>query len=259
MDAAVVVEKARAVHPRLLVDTAALALHLAGLPAAQEAHAVDLCVAFAAAHGDPTAIGLVEAILDDVTPSLRAVRLDDEQVDDVRQQTRARLLMVAADGAPPRLLAYGGKGPLGAFVRVVATRLALSAKRARDPLSGTDDGLATLATPEASAELAALRAAHADTFRSALHAALAELEPVQRSVLRLQLLDGLGVDEIGLLHQVHRATAARWLVRAKDDLRRRTRKHLEARLSVRGTELESLVAALQSRLDLSIERLLREP
>lgn len=258
MDAVAVFEKARGVHPRLALDVVALGAHLDQLPAAQEAFGVDLCVAFAAAHGDPVATQVVEAILGDVTPSIRAVRLDDEQVDEVRQRTRAHLLMAAHDGAPPRLLAYGGKGPLGAFVRVVATRLALSAKRARDPLAGTDDGLAQLATPEASAELAALRAAHADTFRAALHAALAELEPVQRSVLRLQLLDGLGVDEIGLLHQVHRATAARWLVRAKDDLRRRTRKHLEARLSVRGAELESLVAALQSRLDLSIERVLRE-
>lgn len=257
VDAAVAIEKARAVHPRLAVDPRAFAAHLAGLPDALEAYAVDLCVAFAAAHGDPSAIAAVEHLLDDVTPSLQAVRLDAEQLDEVRQATRARLLMPSADTVP-RLLAYGGKGPLGAFVRVVATRLALSAKRVRDPLSGTDDGLAVLATPEASAELATLRAAHTETFRAALHAALGELEPVQRSVLRLQLLDGLGVDEIGHLHQVHRATAARWLVRAKDDLRRRTRKHLEARLSVRGAELESLVAALQSRLDLSIERVLRE-
>ncbi len=251
--------EARAGLPRIAVDEAALAAHVARVdPEGTCERLPDLVVAFAAARGDATAIGLVEHILVDIRPSLLVLRLSPEALDEVLQQVRARLLMTASDGTPPRLEAYGGKGPLGAFVRVVATRLALSARRAHDPLAGTDDGLATLAADQDSAELATLRATHAETFRAALHAALAELEPEQRSVLRLQLLDGLGVDEIGLVHRVHRATAARWIVRAKEDLRKRTRRQLEARLALRGPELESLVAALQSRLDLSLERVLRD-
>ena len=37
------------------------------------------------------------------------------------------------------------------------------------------------------------------------------------------LLDGLGIDQLASLHKIHRATAARWLTRVREELARRTR------------------------------------
>jgi RNA polymerase sigma-70 factor (ECF subfamily) len=87
---------------------------------------------------------------------------------------------------------------------------------------------------------------------------LVALSPEQRNVLRLHLLDGLNIDQIGLIHQVHRATVARWLARARETVRDDTRRRLAAKIAVDGPELESIVTALHSQLDVSVQRILRE-
>jgi DNA-directed RNA polymerase specialized sigma24 family protein len=39
-------------------------------------------------------------------------------------------------------------------------------------------------------------------------AAMDAMPPLERAVLRYQVVDGLSIDEIGALYDVHRATAA---------------------------------------------------
>ncbi|MFY0535383.1 hypothetical protein [Nannocystis pusilla] len=52
---------------------------------------------------------------------------------------------------------------------------------------------------------------------------MAELDEQARNLLRQHLLDGLSIDQIAGLQRVHRATAARRLVRVREDLAQRTR------------------------------------
>ena len=68
----------------------------------------------------------------------------------------------------------------------------------------------------------------------------------------------LGIDHIGKVYDVHRATAARWLTRARESLFEMTRSHLRAELGLDDDEFQSLVRLVRSRLDVSVCRILAE-
>jgi RNA polymerase sigma-70 factor (ECF subfamily) len=82
------------------------------------------------------------------------------------------------------------------------------------------------------------------------------LPSTDRGILRLHLLERLNIDEIAALHDVHRATAARWLTRIRHHIGEHTREALRARLRLDASELDSLLRAVDSRLDLSLSRIL---
>jgi RNA polymerase sigma-70 factor (ECF subfamily) len=111
---------------------------------------------------------------------------------------------------------------------------------------------ATVADPE----LELVKRRHSEDFEAAFRDALAALAPRQRNVLRLHFVDGLTIAAIGAVHRVHRATAARWLAGARADVLERTRSALRARLRLTPTEVDSLVAVVQSRLDVNLRALL---
>ncbi len=54
-----------------------------------------------------------------------------------------------------------------------------------------------------------------------------------------------------------RATAARWVASARQDLLDGTKAQLARELALSGEEVESVIRVVRSRLDLSVERLLR--
>jgi RNA polymerase sigma-70 factor (ECF subfamily) len=63
------------------------------------------------------------------------------------------------------------------------------------------------------------------------------------------------VDHLGAFYKIHRSSAARWLSRARDHLLEETRSLLLRRLKMTDSELESLMRAVTSRLDLSMKHL----
>jgi RNA polymerase sigma-70 factor, ECF subfamily len=79
-----------------------------------------------------------------------------------------------------------------------------------------------------------------------------------RAVLRAHAVNGLSIDQIGALYQVHRATAARWVQHAKVSLLDALRAALKERLGVEGAACDSIVALVQSRIDLSMPRVFAE-
>jgi RNA polymerase sigma-70 factor (ECF subfamily) len=102
-----------------------------------------------------------------------------------------------------------------------------------------------------------MRQRYADAFRGAFEAALAKLDAKDRNVLRFHLVDRLAIDQIGAIHGVHRSTAARWLAGIRERLYRSTRRHLMDELHIGTSELDSILRAIQSRLDASIGRHLK--
>ena len=70
------------------------------------------------------------------------------------------------------------------------------------------------------------------------------------------MLDGWSIDQIGSLYGVHRATAARWLTNAREELGARIRAGLAERLEIGESQVDSIVALVTSRIELSLERLL---
>jgi RNA polymerase sigma-70 factor (ECF subfamily) len=172
-------------------------------------------------------------------------------VDELRQAVRERLLV----GDPPRLAQYDGTGPLAAWLRAVASRVASNLARAtakEELVSAVPE--ASLAAP--TAELALLRGQYRAHFREAFAGALAALEASERTVLRLHTLDGLSLASIGAMFHRDASSVSRWLAKIRAQLLAETRRRLGARLSLQGSELESLMRVADSELTMSLSGLL---
>ncbi len=188
-----------------------------------------------------------------VSRALRRIDSSESFAAEVQQLLREELI-VGVKGRVPKLACYAGRGPLASWIRTAALRTALNL---RDPRKQT---LHTDLPPDAPAthpEVRYLRDKHRDDFQRALKDALRGLSARDRNLLRLSFLDGLSIDRIGALFGVHRATAARWLGRARTRLQEATLSLLKERLKVTDSELASLILVVRSELNVSLSHLLR--
>jgi len=215
----------------------------------------ELTLAAAVAAGDPAAIREFEArYLVPVRSQLRAMNLGAADIADIEQTIRIKLL-VGEDGAPARLVQYAGQGKLGGLVRVAAVREALTLLR-RKKTTTSEDWLEELSSPDDDPELVRLKARHRVEFKAAFEAAVRRLSPREHTLLRLHLVRQHSIDHIGAVYGVHRATAARWIEAAKRSLRSETSGILAERFDLRGPELDRVIDLIESRIELSIDRLL---
>jgi RNA polymerase sigma-70 factor (ECF subfamily) len=246
-------QRGRAAWPGIELTDAQLAAHLARLELPAEPHE-DLYLACACALGDPAAIAAFESgVLVHVGSFVGRIDASPQFVDEIRQTLRHRLLVARSDG-PPRIADYAGRGPLGAWVRVAAVRAAIDLRR-----EGQGVGQASMApaiSRELSPEVQLLRARYQTHYEDALRAALATLDAKERNLLRMHVVDGLTVDRIGLVYQVHRATAARWVQSVRAKLLDHIYRSLGERLQLSKTELDSLTALVHSQLRVSLTGLL---
>lgn len=215
----------------------------------------DLWLACACAKGQRAALDQLDAVLASLRPTLARIGLDAGAIDELLQQHRARLLVHERE-RPPRILAFRGHGDLRSWLKVALVREALRSQRrgAAADGGGDDDELEHLMSPGPDPELAAMLATYRAGFREAFGRALARLPPRDRNVLRYHLLEELAIDDIGAIYRVHRATAARWLVRIREQLHDDTRSELRASLALAEHELDSVLRLLRSQLDASIAR-----
>lgn len=216
--------------------------------------AVDLYLACACLAGDRAALAALDArVIAKLDKAVAGVDPSPDFVDELRQRVRERLLV----GSPPRLTEYAGQGSLLGWARTVAVRLALNLKRDLGRETPEDDEvLAELPLTGRDVELDFVRAQHREDFTTAFREALAALEPRERNALRLSYVDRLSIDQIGAIYGAHRATAARWLAAAREKLVDGTRARLSERLKLTASEVDSLLGALQSNLEVSLNRFL---
>ena len=93
-------------------------------------------------------------------------------------------------------------------------------------------------------------------FEASVKLALERLSVRQRNLLRHYFIDRLGIDELGRLYGVHRATAARWLSQAREAVRDETRAILVDQARLRTAEAESVMRLVDSQLEVSLGGLL---
>lgn len=216
----------------------------------------ELFLACGCSRGDAAALALLEAKYLDVVPAALAhMKLGPETIDEVRQLVRHKLL-VAEPGKTPKLDTYAGRGKLRGLVQVVAVRTAISLLRKSKGHRMTSDGLAELPDAGHDAELSYMKEKYRAAFKAAFASALTSLTSRERNFLRLHHFGGLTVEQVGEVYGVHRATATRWLAKIRESLMSVTREQLGADLGVDKSELDSVMALIQSRLDVSVERLL---
>lgn len=225
----------------------------------QRLHADDLFLVVAVTEG---VAGAAETFArrhrDELLRAVRKYEGPRQSVEDLVQGVLEKLL-VGAPGKPPKLAEYAGQGPLRSWLKVVAARTAIdavkgSAQHKRE--HGVDD-LAKAADHSGDPELDFIKETYRASFKEAFAEAIAVLPPEERTLLRMSILRGLGIDEIGAIFHVHRATAARRVARARESLLSAVRRTLSAKLGVRDDEVDSVIGLIGSRMEVSLERLLR--
>jgi RNA polymerase sigma-70 factor (ECF subfamily) len=222
-----------------------------------ELDAAELYLAAGCVRGDPAALqALRQRFFDPVAPRLRRRGIGPASLEDVWQILCERLLVRSA-GDPPRIARYAGTGELHGLIRVAATRVALNwldKERRREAVG--DDLLSRLAAATPDPELHAMKHQHRTEFKQELETAVADLSAQDRMILRLHIVQRLGIDGIASICSVHRATAARMVARAKDRLATVLRERLARRWRLAGDDLRALKSLIDSQLDLSLQRLL---
>ena len=172
-------------------------------------------------------------------------------LDELAQAVRVKLFA----GESPRIREYRGTGSLKNWVRVVATRTLIEMARATKVADSMDDsGVVPLSAPDDDPEMAYLKRRYASEVKEAFEEAVRELGAEDRNVLREHYARGLSIDQIAAVHGIHRATAARRLVSARDAVLAGTRRILMTRLRLTRAELESVVRMVESRMHVTAER-----
>lgn len=220
------------------------------------AHAADLALAAMCAAQEPTAHAAFDSVLTEVDAAGISTNATKDLVQDVKQVLRVQLL-VPKDGKPAGIDGYRGKGPLRGWVRITATRELIRHKKKRARELPIDRSLDRLLTSGIDPALAALKAEYRAEFAVALREAIDDLTAEDRTLLRQQIVDDMSIDAVGAVYGVHRATAARWLNRARAALVAATHTRLAARLKLPVDQIESVIRLVSSQLDASVIRYLR--
>ena len=209
----------------------------------------DVYLAIACGDGDSRAAAHLERdCFVEVDIAAKKLRATDAQATEMRGVLRKLLF-------PTGLADFTGRGDLRGYIKVIVTReliRTINRERKEQPLETVIDRLEVERAPE----LSVLRARHGADIAAAMRTALEGLPERDRALLRYSLVDGWTVDQIGELYGVHRATAARWCAAARDALGDRIRSEVAARLEIPATDVDSLIALVRSRIDVSLERIL---
>lgn len=217
----------------------------------------DLYLAWWCRRGDPHAIAAFEAAFEDELRAITA-RFRDLPADELRQQLRIKLFVGTAD-TPPKIRDYAGTGSLKSWLRVTAVRsfidLVRSTRAQRYEQELDEAELLGLGDPQHASMRAELGAA----VKAAFAAAVASLLPRQRVFLRHAYVDHHTLDQIAAHYSVHRATVARTLASAREQLVTETRARLVQTIGIDTDELTSVIRNLDSRIDLSLSRVLAAP
>lgn len=270
--------RAHAERPARWVEDAAFVAHARRFATTDEAraalHAGDLYLACACAAGVPEALEALEREhLARIREFAASVDSSPEFVKELTQRLRARVLVGGGGGggggvggggvgggggggdeAAPRIATYSGRGSLGGWIRVAAVRLARDLSRAERAEARKREDLA----PEAvDPELGYLKRAYGEAVSRAVQDALAALDGDARTLLKMHYVDGLSIEQVGVVFGKSRATSARMLASARMTLLASIRERLVGVVGVRADEADSLLAFVRSRLDVSLARALR--
>lgn len=245
--------------PGARIDATVFAATVSGLnltPDQVRDYGSDLALALACVAGDTEAIAWFEReFIARVPQYVASFRCSEDQLQELKQ----RLRILALAGPAPRLSRYSGRGPLGAWIRVTTIRLAVNAVRALSEARDDDrTALSSLALDGGGPELETIRSNCLSIFNGVIDTTLAQLSPRDRTLLRLFYIDGLSIDGIGAVYQVHRATAARWLVTIRQTVLDGIKDHVKNQLGANSNEFLSLVKIVRDDVSLSLSRLLME-
>jgi len=256
-------ERGRTRYPELALDLGAFAAYLrtrlAGeLADSQRELAEDLFLVSACLAGVPGAAEQFSrehraSLATYVAPVVRGAHAIEELVDVLVAE-----ILVGADGEAPRLATYGGRGPLRAWLRMLAVRRSLNEARDVARHARLEHRLFTEAVEATAApEVTFMKARYGPDFKAAFRDAMGALAAPERALLRLHYGQELPLTELGAMHGWSKATASRRVAAARTAMLEAACALLRQRLRLDAEELESLFRVVRSQLDVGLSDLLR--
>ena len=261
------VSAARSAWPGLKVSNEVFLRYLAdrvqsdddGVTTLRALHGSDLFLTCGCAHKDTASIAALEQqFLAPIADHVTRCGGNHLAKADVLQELRTRLLVAPAGGSA-RIASYNGKGPLAAWIRVAAARLAVDMLRAQKPDSVRRDDYLDIVAPIDDPELGFVKKRYRKEFTDAFRETLAALSVRDANVLRLHYLEAVSARSIGAMYGVTPRSVQQWIAGARRTILRRTRRRLADRLRLSSAQLDALMDLVQSQLDLSLHTFLRKP
>jgi RNA polymerase sigma-70 factor (ECF subfamily) len=211
-------------------------------------HGDDLYLACACLDGNAAAAAIfdVEFLQRVQLPQMRAAASSDLD-DEIRQRLRERVLAGKA-----KLRGYSGKGPLHAWLRVAATRLALDLEADAKRRQRVDrDAEVRARAPEEQL----LEQRYRRPVEAAFANAFAALDDDERALLKQHYIDGVSLLDIGRARGFDRSTASRRVAAARERLLDAVKREVGERLKLTPRSVSTLVEALKSRLEITLKGL----
>jgi RNA polymerase sigma-70 factor (ECF subfamily) len=260
-------QKGQSAYPHIVVPSDRFAAYLARCLPAEPLSAADLDALVASDLYLSCAYGLgisaaqqhIEQVhFARIARRLARMALPAAVIADVLQDLRCSLVEQQDAGFSRR--GYAGRGSLGGWLFIAAVRIAeRSAGRTRqeqpvpDSTSQVFDRRVLGLDPEMEHIIQSSKA----TFEAAMRDGLAALSSRERNLLRYHFLEKLGIDRLAELYQIHRATAARWILHAQQRLAQQVHQHFAAQIPIAADSMPRLLALVRSRLDLHLSALLQ--
>ncbi len=255
---AALASEGRLAWPKIAITDASFIAHVArhaSSPAALEAiHASDLFLACGVCQRDRAALASFEEhFLARVPDYILRVVAGRDVVDEVQQKLREALIL-GSPGKAPKLAEYSGKGALGGWLRVTASRAALNHLRASGPRTeGLSDELSLAHDPELSYVSEHAHALFTDAFKRVLEG----LDANGRTILRLHYIEGLTMDQLAHLYKTPRSTIARRVAEARAAVLTATESLLKNERRLSPSAVVSVLRKARSQLDVTLTRLLQ--
>jgi RNA polymerase sigma-70 factor (ECF subfamily) len=222
----------------------------------QRVRASDLYLACGCAHGVENAVRGFDREFSSV---IEAVYWRTSPAGVVLSEAKAAVmehLLIGVEGSVPRIGSYSGVGPLGSWLRVVATRtfIEMRCRPARE--SPNQDVVERAADPGRNPEFSVIMAQDRGLIRRALLAAIGGLSHADRMLLRFEA-KGTSPDAVAKKLSVSRRTIERRLQRVHGLVLTNFEKALRTSFGLEGSRLESLVVVLRSQMQSVLASVIR--
>ncbi len=253
-----VITEARRVWPGISLSSGAFFEYLqakANGTSLKGLHVQDLYLCAACLASDRVALQHFSTLLH---REAKLALLHMDQSGDLTSEVHQQLygdLFVAQPPRAAKIESYRGTGPLGRWLHVVVTRQALMWLRKSRKELPTQDGGDLVGRDF---ELDYLKREYRGEFSLAFEEAMSKLSAKSRNLLYYHTVKGLSLEQMSAMYRVHRTTVFRWLRDARQEILAYTRENLATRLLLDEEQVDSILAMIRSRMDVSVERLLKE-
>jgi RNA polymerase sigma-70 factor (ECF subfamily) len=170
------------------------------------------------------------------------------------QESLQQLLVHLCTGESPRILGFAGRASLLSWLRVAAMRHALDeVKRPHaSPAQDNDELLSLIVDGGESPEHRVMVDGVQPVVQAALRDALGILSSRDRTLLHMFFREGMNIEAIGQIYGIHRATVARHLKDIRERVLAHVRAKVETTLGANPEDVDSLVFAVRSQIQLSL-------